>query len=348
MRAFRNASKKCAGLPRCRKCRPSANSCHAAIQNSLAPLASEGCPSLCRLCSCTATANPDRPARESELGRNDSRPHGFLTLYTPSVQKLRRMVLCPTGCVLIKLRHAIEHCLAKGTADELQGQRQTAFAETRRNDQAGLASDVERHTGLAPIIGGERLVIVDTAGGVHARCGYRRVKVRKSCRYPVAKLEAPAYRLQVIDSAERRSGEEPLARPCTVILRPLLEPLLVYGVGFLGENDLAASAEILQSRQRDFADFCARFGEKLGRGVERFDLFGIAGDILGIEVPDDPDPQTSDILAQHRSVVGHRLVRAAGITWIMPGDYLKHQRVVAHRAGHWSDVVEREGKGCHT
>src|ERR1700674_1184947 len=28
----------------------------------------------------------------------------------------------------------------------------------------------------------------------------------------------------------------------------------------------------------------------------------------------------------------------------MPGDYLEHQRVVAHRAGHRSDMVEGEGE----
>src|SRR3984893_6738476 len=162
------------------------------------------------------------------------------------------MALRPAGCVLIKLRDAVQYCLAKGMADELQGERQAAFAKARRNDQTGLAGDVERHAGLAPVMGGERFVIVDAAGGIHARGGYRRVNICKGPRYLVAKLQAPPYRLQIIDGAERRPGKEPLARPCAIILRPLLEPLLVYGIGFGGEDDLAAGAEILQSRQGDF------------------------------------------------------------------------------------------------
>jgi len=180
--------------------------------------------------------------------------------------------------------------------DELQGERQAAFAEARRNDQARLAGDVERHAGLAPVIGGERLVIVDAAGGIHARGGYREVNVRKGRRHPIAKLQAPPYCLKIIDGAERRSGEEPLARPHAIILWSLLEPLLVYGIGFGGEDDLAAGAEILQSRQHDFADFRACFGKEFYRGIERLDLLGIAGDIPGVEMPDDADPQASDVL----------------------------------------------------
>src|ERR1700726_1487581 len=254
------------------------------------------------------------------------------------------MALRPAGCVLIELRDAVEHCLAKGMADELQGERQIAIAEACRNNQAGLAGDVERHAGLAPVIRGERLVIFDAAGGIHARGGYRRADICKCRRYPVAKLEAPAYRLEVVDSAERRPGEEPLARPRAIILWPLLEPLLVDGIGFDGEDDLAAGAEILQGRQGDFADFRACFGEEFDRGVEGLDLFGIAGDIFGVEMADDADPQASDILAEQRPVVGYRLVRASRITRIMPGDHLEHQRVVAHRAGHRPDMVEGEGE----
>ena len=62
---------------------------------------------------------------------------------------------------------------------------------------------------------------------------------------------------------------------------------------------------------------------------------------------DDADRQASDALAKHRLVVGDRLVGAPEITWIMPGDHLEHQRVVAHRTGHRSDMVEGEGEGCH-
>src|ERR1700738_391291 len=115
------------------------------------------------------------------------------------------MALRPTGRVLIELRDAVEHRFAKGMTDELQGERQAAFAEARRNDQARLAGDVERHAGLAPVIGGERLVIVDAAGGIHARGGYCEVNVSKGRRHPVAKLQAPPYCLEIIDGAERRS-----------------------------------------------------------------------------------------------------------------------------------------------
>src|ERR1700741_2648530 len=111
------------------------------------------------------------------------------------------MALCPTGCVLIELGDTIEYRLAKGMADELQGERQATFVEACRNHQAGLAGDVERHAGLAPVIGGQRVVIVDAARRVHARSGYRCVKVSKGCRDAVAKLETPAYRLQIVDGA---------------------------------------------------------------------------------------------------------------------------------------------------
>jgi hypothetical protein len=198
------------------------------------------------------------------------------------------MALRPTGRVLIELRDAAKHRFAKGMADELQGERQAALGEARRDDQTRLAGDVERHAGLAPIIGSQRLVIVDAAGGIHARGGYCHVDVGKGRRHLVAKLEAPPYRLEVIDGAECRPSEKPLTRPRAIILWPLLEPLLVHGVGFRGEDDLAAGAEILQGRQRDFTDFRACFGEEFDRGIERLDLFGIAGDIQGMIGPDYP------------------------------------------------------------
>src|ERR1700740_3105772 len=109
------------------------------------------------------------------------------------------MALRPAGCVLIELRDAVEHRLAKGRAAQLQREWQAALGEARRNNQAGLASDVERHAGLAPVVGGERLVVVDAAGGIHARGGYRRVNICKCRRYPVAKLQAPPYCLEIID-----------------------------------------------------------------------------------------------------------------------------------------------------
>jgi hypothetical protein len=61
-------------------------------------------------------------------------------------------------------------------------------------------------------------------------------------------------------------------------------------------------------------------------------------------MPDDADPQASDVLAKHRTVVGDRLLGASRIARIMPGDHLEHQRVVAHRAGHRADMVEEEGE----
>ena len=107
------------------------------------------------------------------------------------------MALRPAGCVLVELRYVVEHRFAKGMTDELQGERQAAVAKACRNNQAGLAGDVEWHAGLAPVIGGERLLIVDAAGGIHARGGYRRVNICKGPRYLVAKLQAPPYRLQM-------------------------------------------------------------------------------------------------------------------------------------------------------
>src|SRR6516165_7241550 len=73
---------------------------------------------------------------------------------------------------------------------------------------------------------------------------------------------------------------------------------------------------------------------------------GMADDILGVEMPDDADPQASDVLAEQRPIVGYRLVGASGIAGIMSGDHLEHQRVVAHGAGHRADMVEREGERC--
>jgi hypothetical protein len=58
------------------------------------------------------------------------------------------------------------------------------------------------------------------------------------------------------------------------------------------------------------------------------------------KMADDADPQASDVLAEQRPVLGHRLIGACGITRIMPGDHLEHQCVVAHCAGHRPDVVE--------
>jgi hypothetical protein len=74
-----------------------------------------------------------------------------------------------------------------------------------------------------------------------------------------------------------------------------------------------------------------RFGEQPNGGVERLDLFGMADDIPCVEMADDADPQASDTLTQHCAIIGHRLVCACGIAWIMTGDDLEHKRVVAHR-----------------
>src|SRR4029077_7137340 len=119
------------------------------------------------------------------------------------------MALRPAGCVLVELRYMVEHRFAKGMTDELQGERQAAVAKACRNNQAGLAGDVERHAGLAPVIGGKCFVIVDAAGRIHTRGGYRRVNVCKGRRYLVAKLEAPPYRLEVVDGAKRGACEKP-------------------------------------------------------------------------------------------------------------------------------------------
>src|SRR5215469_5805769 len=61
-------------------------------------------------------------------------------------------------------------------------------------------------------------------------------------------------------------------------------------------------------------------------------------------MPNYADPQASDALTKHRTVIGDRLVGASGITGIMAGNYLEHQRVVLHRAGHRADIVEGEGE----
>ena len=103
----------------------------------------------------------------------------------------------------------------------------------------------------------------------------------KAAATPVAQLKAPAYRLEVVDRAQRGPGEEPLARPRAVILRPLLEPLLVHRIGFGGEDDLARTHRSPATTAGDLRCLGARAGEEPGRGVERFDLLGIAGDIRG-------------------------------------------------------------------
>ena len=61
-------------------------------------------------------------------------------------------------------------------------------------------------------------------------------------------------------------------------------------------------------------------------------------------MPDEADAQCLDVLIQHRPVVGHRFVGAPGIGRVVSGDHLKHQRVVAHGAGHRTDMIEREGE----
>ena len=53
----------------------------------------------------------------------------------------------------------------------------------------------------------------------------------------------------------------------------------MHSVGFRGEDDLAAGAEILQSRQSDLAYLRTRLGEQLDRYIQRLDLFGIARNI---------------------------------------------------------------------
>mgnify|MGYP003693630163 CR=1 FL=1 len=120
--------------------------------------------------------------------------------------------------------------------------------------------------------------------------------------------------------------------------------MLVHGIGFGGEDDLAAGAEILQWRQRDLGGLRTRLGEQSDRGVEGVDLLRIGSDILCVEMPDDADPQASDVVTEHRPVVGHRLVGACRVGRVVPGDHLEHQRVVAHGARHRPDMVEREGE----
>jgi hypothetical protein len=59
---------------------------------------------------------------------------------------------------------------------------------------------------------------------------------------------------------------------------------------------------------------------------------------------DDADPEPFDAPAEPGGVIGHRLVGARRVERVVPGDDLQHQRVVAYRAGHRADVIEREGE----
>src|SRR5258708_1656478 len=64
----------------------------------------------------------------------------------------------------------------------------------------------------------------------------------------------------------------------------------------------------------------------------------------GVTMWDEARTHASATLAEHRRVVGYRLVGASGLTRIMPGDPLEHQRIAAHRPGHRSDMVGGEGE----
>ena len=93
----------------------------------------------------------------------------------------------------------------------------------------------------------------------------------------------------------------------------------MHGKRLGGEDDLAASAEILQCRQCDLGYLSPRFGEEPNGGVERLDLFGMADDIPGVEMADDADPQACDTVAEHCAIIGRRLVCACGVASTISG-----------------------------
>lgn len=70
----------------------------------------------------------------------------------------------------------------------------------------------------------------------------------------------------------------------------------MHGVGIGGQNGLAAGAEILQRRQGDLSRLSAGFRQQSDRGLQRLDLLGVGRDVACIEMADDPNPQSLNVL----------------------------------------------------
>ena len=62
-------------------------------------------------------------------------------------------------------------------------------------------------------------------------------------------------------------------------------------------------------------------------------------------MPDDPDPQASDITGQRRPVIRDRAIGAGRIFGIMPGDRLQEDRAILDGPRHRTGMIEGEGIG---
>ena len=125
-----------------------------------------------------------------------------------------------------------------------------------------MAGDIERHPSLAPVIGGQRRVVVDPAGGIHARGGYRQVDICKARRDAVAKPEAPAHRLQVIDGAAKLLAEA--GAEISEITLPSLQDFSACGQIILAAEAYAVHEQWLKERPEDYG---ARARERLLAGA---------------------------------------------------------------------------------
>ena len=72
------------------------------------------------------------------------------------------------------------------------------------------------------------------------------------------------------------------------------------------------------------------------------------GRVVLVQMPDDADPQSSDVAGQRGPVVRDRTVSARRILGIMPGNDLQHDRAVFGRPRHRAGMIEGEGIGVDT
>ena len=175
---------------------------------------------------------------------------------------------CGSGWPSRSVRDAQQGRLLKRLADELDRDRQSAFAKPGADRDRRIAGDVERHHKARPLeyIPFRHGVDLWRLGGLG--CGQDDIEPRHRLLQFGAQFAPASQRLDIIDPRDKGAQHQPAAHPLAEIAKPGARPFLIGGGALDDRDQRAAGRPILQRRQLHLADFGAETAERLDRAVD--------------------------------------------------------------------------------
>src|SRR5688572_7913560 len=148
---------------------------------------------------------------------------------------------------------------------------------------------------------------------------------------------------QVVRSWNEFSHLEGAARGRVIVFGPLAQPAPVEGTRLRAQNRHQYLGRPRQFRQLDIHDRCAELSQRLQNRFNRES--GVLGYAFIKEVCAlDTDPQPLDSSFKIRREVRYRLVHAACIRGVVPGNRLENGSAIFHGSGERSNVIERRSE----